>query len=197
MALHAVVKACESNELAIGRYCRIVVRAVAVGQRFQCTIRDGHLVHLCVERIKLMIRMTIGGKHNGGAVWCPRVGAGAADAGTVVVVARGQLSRRAPVGRHDKQVIEAGLHVAGLVKPIGHLVDDLGRLSPGGALWRGRHAGDGLRVRRHKADKRKLLSIRRPGDGLRWELQIGQPGGLTGVHPSQIDLRTAVLIGHV
>ncbi len=107
-------------------------------------------------------------------------------------IAVGHLARGAAFRGHDEHLHVAGLEITGSVKAIDEAIVRGWRVSPFRAGGRRGQVGKVRTFPDDQGRKGDHPAVGRPGDGVRRLLQIGDAGGLAGVHPANVDLLLAV-----
>ena len=191
VALVAVVEAQVGDGAAVGGDGGRGVGAAAVGERADLAVGDCDLVDLRVDRLVLPVLAAVGGEEEELPVRGPHRRA------VVVEGAGGELARRAALGGHHEEMVEALLEEALAVGAEGDPGDDLGRLGPLGALGLLGHLGERRRLLGHQHDEGDRAPVRRPGDAARGAQELGELGGGAGVHPAHVELERVALARRV
>src|SRR5271169_246108 len=111
-------------------------------------------------------------------------------------IAGGELPRRAAVGGNNENLRIARLQVSRAVEAVDEVLINLRWIGPLGAL---RCGGKRRNLRRCGGDQGSegdLPSIRSPGNSGRSIFDVGEFGGLAGIHPADIKLRLAIAVGN-
>ena len=178
-----VVEAEPGQLLAVGGKGRLAVGTLALGQAGHRAVADRHAIQLAVERLVFPVVIEVGRYDQCLAVARP------CRPAIEIVLAAGDLARRAAFGRDHEHMRVTGVDVAAAIDPVDDAVDDLDRRCPFGALRCLRH-GRHLRVLgRHAHRERQPLTVRRPAQVARRLGQFADARGLAAVHPVHLDLR--------
>src|SRR5208282_1537261 len=111
-------------------------------------------------------------------------------------VAGGELARRPAICGHHKNLRIARLQISRAVEAVDEVLIHFGCVGPLGAFGGCRKRGYLWRCGRDQRSKSDLPSIRSPGNS-GWRIfDIGEFGGLAGIHPANIQLRLAIAIGN-
>src|SRR5882672_10721300 len=122
VALIAIVVAGVSDEFSVGRNGRRIVRSFAVRERAQGTVGDTKFVDFIVEVFVIRLGMAIDGNDQVLAIRGPGGARGAEFVATVGEIAVGDLTRRATLGVHDKNLHVAGLQVPSAIEAINETI---------------------------------------------------------------------------
>jgi hypothetical protein len=107
------------------------------------------------------------------------------------------LARGAAFGGNDKNLHEAWLQIACVVEAIDETIvgrRGIGPIGPRGGRWQ---IGEVRTFAENERREGEHLSVGRPFDGIGRLIEIGDAGGLSGVHPANIDLLLAIGVGKI
>src|SRR5581483_5733179 len=193
--LIAIVVAEVRDLLAVRRGHRVRVGAFAVRQLADRTVAHLERVDLAAFERVLGIGRTVGRGENPASVRRPGWSAASLWAGAgVIIVAGGDLTRGAPLGRHDEDLRVSGLYQAAAVAApaqAGYHDRRLGPLRIFGLIQWGYGPG---RLFGHSAGVGDPFAVRRPCDVGRRLLKIGNLRFLAGVDPADVDLHLAAAV---
>ena len=198
VALIAIVVTGVSDEFSVGRNGRRIVRSFAVRERAQGTVGDTKFVDFIVAVFVIRLGVAIDGNDQVLAIGGPGGARGAAEfVAAVGEIAVGDLPWRATLGVDDKNLHVAGLQVPRAIEAIDEAVVGGGRIGPLCARRRNGKISEMGTLSEDKRGEGEHLSIGRPGDGVGRLIEIGDPCGLAGVHPADVELLLAVGIGKI
>ena len=161
----------------------------ALGQLREIARLDIEAVEMRTDGFEFGVLGQVGGEHQRFTVGRPgRI--------AEVVLALGELTRRAAVGGDDEQVPITRLEITGAVLAPVQLVDHLRRLSPVRALGFARQLGHRFFRRFDQHAESQAASIGRPRDTRGCRRQLRKPGRPARIQPQHLELRPAFAGAH-
>ncbi len=112
-------------------------------------------------------------------------------------VAVADLARGAAFRGNDENLHEAGFQIARAVEAIDEAIVGGGWIGPFGSRGRRGKIGDVRTFAENERGEGEHFSVGRPFDGVGRLIEIGDAGGLSRVHPANIDLLLAVGVGKI
>src|SRR5215470_9332897 len=104
MALETIVVPGIRDPFAVGRNHRRIVRALAIGEGAQRTVRDAEFIDFGIEEGMIRFGMSVGGDQEELSIWSPGSERRTELAAAIGEAAVADLPRRAAVGAHHEDL---------------------------------------------------------------------------------------------